>query len=127
MSADNGIYILKTKDQYRVIHTHAIDNLTWTFIEREYNSKPVPTRIIEYFGKSKYTKNRDEARDIAFNMEENNCTEYGIKIISVSKTWNQIVQEAKELAPREIEAILENYEDGRFDYDVRRLQEIIEM
>jgi len=29
MSADNGIYILKTHDGYRVTHAHAIENLYW--------------------------------------------------------------------------------------------------
>ena len=29
MSVDNGIYILKSKDGYRVVHTQAIDNLFW--------------------------------------------------------------------------------------------------
>lgn len=33
MSADNGIYILKTKDQYRVAHLCAIDNVTWSVID----------------------------------------------------------------------------------------------
>lgn len=31
MSADNGIYILKLKDQYRVIEAQAIGNLYWSF------------------------------------------------------------------------------------------------
>jgi hypothetical protein len=29
MSADNGIYILQTKDGYRVAHLQAIDNIYW--------------------------------------------------------------------------------------------------
>lgn len=29
MSADNGIYILKSKDGYRVIHAQAIENIYW--------------------------------------------------------------------------------------------------
>lgn len=33
MSADNGIYILKTKDQYRVAHLQSIDNVSWSIID----------------------------------------------------------------------------------------------
>lgn len=29
MSADNGIYILQTKDGYRVVHAQGIDNIYW--------------------------------------------------------------------------------------------------
>ena len=32
MSADNGIYILQSKDGYRVIEAQAIDNLNWWHI-----------------------------------------------------------------------------------------------
>ena len=31
MSADNGVYILKTNKQYRVKHLGAIDNLYWDY------------------------------------------------------------------------------------------------
>ena len=31
MSADNGIYILKTNDGYRVAHLQAIDNIYWWY------------------------------------------------------------------------------------------------
>lgn len=31
MSADNGIYILQTKDGYRVTHAQAIDNIYWHY------------------------------------------------------------------------------------------------
>ena len=31
MSADNGIYILQTKDGYRVVHAQAIENINWWF------------------------------------------------------------------------------------------------
>jgi len=32
MSADNGIYVLKTKDGYRVEHLQAIENLYWWYV-----------------------------------------------------------------------------------------------
>jgi hypothetical protein len=126
MSADNGIYILATKDQYRVIHAMAIDNLTFSFID-ENNRELLPTRLVEYFGKSKYTRDLSKARDIAFKMEKKQyICEYGVNTISIDKTWNQIVNEAKELAPKEIEAI-KNYDCGKWDYEIKRLEEIISL
>lgn len=32
MSADNGIYLLQTKDGYRVAHLQAIDNIYWWYV-----------------------------------------------------------------------------------------------
>jgi len=126
MSADNGIYILECKDQYRVIYAHAIDNLFYSHLN-PYNDELVPTRIIESYGKSKYTRNRDLARMIAFSMEKfYQYTEYGIKTFTIDKTWYQVLQEAKRLAPLEIEAIRnKTNNDGRWDYDIKRLEEII--
>ncbi len=128
MSADNGIYILKTKDQYRVIHAQAIENLYWSFITENEVHIIVPTRIIEYFGKSKYTSNYDLVKTIAFSMAKKiPVLEYGIKEIEVDQTWNQIVKEAKELALLEIKAIKEMNPNGTWDWDIKRLEEILAM
>lgn len=130
MSADNGIYILKTKDnQYRVIHSQTIESLYWSFLDLENNDKLIPTRIIERYGKSKYTYNKDLARDIAFNIARKTPNlEYGINEIVVDKTWKQIVKDAKELAPLEIKAIKKiSNNDGRWDYEISKLEEIINM
>lgn len=127
MSADNGIYILACKDQYRVIHAMAIDNLYWSFLKHNNNTELVPTRIVEYFGKSKYTRDINKAREIAFNMEKKHpILEYGIRTINVNKTWKQIVREAKELAPKEIEDIKNNFhKDGRWNSNIEQLKEIM--
>ena len=67
MSADNGIYILKTKDQYRVTHTQAIENVYWEYDSRyayyinERTNKLVPTRVVEYWGGCRYTRNPETA------------------------------------------------------------------
>jgi hypothetical protein len=128
MSADNGIYILECKDQYRVIHAMAIDNLWYSHIN-ENNNQLVPTRIVNYFGKSKYTRDINMARNIAFSMAKRQpILEYGINSIEIKdKTWNQIVREAKELAPLEIKAIQERGNDGRWDWNIQRLEEVINM
>ena len=131
MSADNGIYILECKDQYRVIHAQAIENLYWTFLDgMKTTDHLIPTRIVEMYGKSKYTRNKDIARNIAFSMAERTpILEYGISTIKTNKFWNQIVREAKELAPKEIDAIgqwsTEN--DNRWGYYAKELEEIINM
>lgn len=90
MSADNGIYILKTKEgQYRVIHAQAIENLYHNYNEL------IPAQIIEYYGKSKYTYEKNLARGIAFSIaRELPVLEYGIREIIVDKTWDQILNEA---------------------------------
>ena len=127
MSADNGIYILKTKDQYRVIHAQAIDNLSWSLIKRDSQREMVPTRIVEYYGNSRYTRDAEIAQKVAFAMSRKYpVLEYGISILRINKTWNQIVKEAKELAPRELE-VLKSRNDGRWDWDIERLEEILKM
>lgn len=106
MSIDNGIYILKTKDnQHRVIHTQAIENIYWSYIDDDYKDRPVPTRIVEYFGECNYTYNQNIARDIAFSIARKIDTEFGIREIIINKTWNQIMNEAKQIGLRELEAL----------------------
>jgi hypothetical protein len=127
LSADNGIYILKTRDnQYRVIHAQGI-SLNWSFLLFKNTDKLIPTRVIELFGQSRYTYNQNLARGIAFSMAEKIYTEYGISEIPINKTWKQIVKEAKEFAPLEIEAINNHGNDGRWDYSIAQLKAIIDM
>lgn len=107
MSADNGIYILKCKDQYRVLHTQAIDNIYLTFEDSSFGvamNTPVSTRIIEYFGDYKYTRSKETALNIAYSMlMKLDVCEYGIQVISVNRTWKQIVNEANTLAEIELD------------------------
>lgn len=125
MSADNGIYILKTSDQYRVIHAQAIENLYWSHI-KPYNKELVSTRVIEYYGNSKYTRSEETALKIANYMaKDTSILEYGIVTISTCKTWNQIIREAKELAPLELESIKNKSKDDRWKYDITNLENII--
>lgn len=111
MSADNGIYILKTKDQYRVAHLKAIENLSWSIIDGYLDSsnnkgKWVPTRVVEMWGKCKYTRNEYVALKIAHKWANSlPICEYGVNIITYNKTWKHIVEDAKEYAKRELEYI----------------------
>jgi hypothetical protein len=129
MSADNGIYILKTKDrQYRVIHAQAIENLYYNPLDESSFDELISTRIVWYFGKSEYTYDINMARNIAFNMARKTHVEYGVNEIIVDKTWKQIVKEAKELALLEIEFIKKKNDiHGIWNYEISRLEEIIKM
>lgn len=105
MSADNGIYILKLKGQSRVISAQAIENLWWSFVEFCTCGKVVPSRVVEYFKDAKPMTHR-QAQMSAFEMEKQfPILEYGIRTIIINKTWNQLVNEAKEYAKLEIEQI----------------------
>jgi len=70
MSADNGIYILKTPIvegetgifEYRVRHAQAIDNITY---ERKDGN---PEYVVQYFGDSEVFVNVEGARHKAWEM-----------------------------------------------------------
>ena len=68
MSVDNGIYIAKFKDGYRVIHGMAIDNLYW-FPAGSDEEKEEWKR---YFNGSKLLATEQEANEEADRM----CLEY---------------------------------------------------
>jgi len=115
MSADNGVYILKTKDQYRVAHLQAIDNVSWSIIdgdwqnEKRIRGKCVPTRVVEMWGKCKYTRDESVALKIAHRWASSlPICEYGVNIITYNKTWKHIVEDAKEYAKKELEYIEKN-------------------
>lgn len=130
MSADNGIYILKTKDQIRVIHAQAIDNLVWSYVDENFwQNHPreyVPTRIVEYFGGSKHTRNMHIAKKIAnYMLQEAMICEYGIvHLRPYDKTWKELVAEAKAYAKLEVQA-LEEYTDDYHQISRQNLLEII--
>jgi hypothetical protein len=125
MSADNGIYILKCKDQNRVIHTQAIENLHWSYITQNSQEYLVPTRIIEYFGTSKFTRDIRKAVNVAQIMAKNYpILEYGIQIIPCEKTWKQIEREAKLIAVEERKRLVP--ESNYNKYIIEELNKIIE-
>ncbi len=92
MSVDSGIYILKSKDGYRIIHAQAIENLNWwntgnkDIKKWEYRDELNPKRLIDYFGDSKVFKTEEEvlkeAKRLLDEIEEDNYwVEYGISFI----------------------------------------------
>lgn len=129
MSADNGIYILKTKDQYRVAHLQAIDNVRRSAIDgdwqsrRETSGKCVPTRVVELWGRCKYTRNEKKAFEIARKLEDSlPICEYGINIITYNKPWKYIVKDARAYAGKEIKYIKEHGKERQ--WDMEQLQKI---
>ena len=102
MSSDNGVYILETKDGFRVVHAQAIDNLYWwNFgkIMTKYGMQDKwikkneinPEMLIEYFGDCKVFRSREEAEQEAYKIYEEIINddfypicEYGIVSIDCS-------------------------------------------
>ncbi|MDD4779109.1 MAG: hypothetical protein PHT02_00700 [Tissierellia bacterium] len=114
MSADNGVYILKTKDQYRVIHTQAIERVFSDYNKRLLN----PMEVVLIWGNCKYTRSKEKAYEIA--MERKNYTEYGIRTFEYKKTWKHIVEDAKKAAEIEKQSLKKS--DDIHSYDNYRLQ-----
>ena len=76
MSADNGIYIHKFKDGYRVVHAQAIENIYWKKGKNKYNYRILK----DYFKESPIFKTKSEAIVYAFDLNKkiDYETEYGI-------------------------------------------------
>lgn len=133
MSADNGIYILKCKDQYRVTHLQAIDNVFWSHIDRDWlnensrRKKLVPTRVVEMWGGCRFTRNFETALKIAHKW----CSslpicEYGVNIITYNKTWKHIVEDAKEYAVKEIQFLSEKEcLSGYEEFQIEELRKLV--
>jgi hypothetical protein len=134
MSSDNGIYVLNLKDQSRVIHAQAIDNLWWSFISFDSDSETlVPTRLIQYFGGAPL-QTKSAAKRKAFAMADDYpMLEYGISSFDVDETWNELVAKAKELAILEIMSIKNRPDEewkrksSWYADEIKSLQDILEM
>ena len=125
MSADNGIYILKTRDQYRVAHLQAIENVYWSVIDGEWQGKCVPTRVVEMWGNCKFTRDANKALDIAYRWATKlPICEYGVKVITYNKTWKRILEDAQEYAKQEISFIKNQHKEKLYEYEMNKLQNI---
>ncbi len=90
MSADNGIYILKSPKgdgfEFRVIHAQAIENIEWEPDKEGYNTK----QLRGYFGEAQVFTSDNEALREAGRMADEVLAddfcpilEYGISDISI--------------------------------------------
>lgn len=94
MSADNGIYILKTKAaeplidsdfEYRVIEAGAIENLYFDPITGREGKSPIPEELYAYFGKEQVFRYERDAWNLAEEMlEACPLVEYGICVLDHS-------------------------------------------
>lgn len=129
MSADNGIYILRTRDQYRVAHLQAIDNIRCSAMGGcrqegdQAQMKYVPTRVVEMWGDCECTRDAGRAMDIACAWADRlaEC-EYGVRVIACDKTWEQILEEARAFAQEELRFIRAQGREAW--WDMERLQTI---
>lgn len=128
MSADNGVYILKCKDQYRVAYTQGIDNISYSMADGYWeNHKLVPTRVVQVFGDCKYTRNADTALQLAYRW----CSrlpvcEYGINILTYNKTWKHIVEDARRYAVLELNCLKAKKQPDQYDEcQMQELKKII--
>lgn len=96
MSADNGVYILKTGNQYRVKLLHAIENLYYDYQGHYHSGKMQSEQIINMFGDCKYTYDINTAIKIAMIIENEIHSEYGIVLLDAKKSWGKIIKEKKD-------------------------------
>lgn len=100
MSADNGIYILRTKDQYRVAHLQAVESILGAAVDGFGQAgmpgeEDIPARLVELWGDCGYTRDPARALDIAHSWEhELGGCEYGVRVITCDRTWRQLEEAA---------------------------------
>lgn len=96
MSADNGVYILKTSDgQYRIATFQAVDNLYYNPLSPN-NNELYSLAVFMQYENTKYTRNYAQAMTIAGDiLQILSICEYGIQFIETDKTWATICKEAK--------------------------------
>lgn len=83
MSADNGVYIAKFPDRYRITHAQAIENLSYPMSDEEHKEY-----LESYFGKSKLYKTKEKALLAAHKLAENiEILEYGVSYIGAFEHW----------------------------------------
>lgn len=108
MSADNGIYILKSpKDngdgfEFRVTHAQAIENIYWNPDANEEGPDVNPKSLIDYFGECELLTEQD-AQDKALAIEkeildDDFCPilEYGINTLEVPRSFLWYREKASE-------------------------------
>lgn len=112
MSADNGVYILKTKDQYRVTMAQAIENIF------DGSGRLKPIEVVYLWGSVRYTRDESKAMDIAKIINSRSYTEYGIKTFTYNKTWKHIVEDAKNSAKFQLENVssLDSFQVNKLNY-----------
>ncbi len=125
MSADNGIYILKTQgpqvdgrstgDEHRVAHVMGIDNIYYNVNTGKYDDAFVPQEAFRCFGDCKVFDSYDEALVYAHQLaEEQPVLEYGVSVLEhPDQMFVPFSEEELEFHEGEVEAIIERYHQKR--------------
>jgi hypothetical protein len=79
MSADNGIYIHKFSNGWRVAEAGAIENIFWDEKKQELGSTYNQKELKRYFGSSPLFKTEQAALNYAWKLSKEIATEYGIQ------------------------------------------------
>lgn len=127
MSADNGIYILKTGREYRVKHLHAIENLYWDNITEKCTRELNHARLLDEFHDCRSTPNSEMAIKVALREKEKiPYCEYGIQILDAKCFWRDIVKNGIEIVEREMKVLNESYDEGNWRrYEKIRLKRLL--
>lgn len=90
MSADNGIYILKTTGpEYRVAHHQNIEEIYGNFSDESLQWQGDPVVMLQYFGNAPVFTEEKSALDYAAKLLYNyEYLEYGICMISDFHDWD---------------------------------------
>lgn len=104
MVRENGIYILKTKDSYRVKHVEGID-IFFSYVNKANltlkQGAYVPTRVVETFGETLPVKDAQTAIEIAEVLYRELHTECSITLLPCDQSWKNILKAAKRYAKKE--------------------------
>lgn len=104
MSSDNGLYVLQTKDGWRVKHLQAVENLWWSKGEQLDNLNPVAV-YLAFESCIEFTDKKD-AFTFAFDWAEDfPILEYGVSELPLDFseiTFEELKQKAVEFAKEEI-------------------------
>jgi hypothetical protein len=135
MSADNGIYILKTLAptgrgfEFRIIHAQAIENLTYQ------HPTGNPCEIINYYLDTKVMTNQNKALKSAHNLYEEytkdgGYVEYGVSIIEFEKTFEEFIilaiPQLRQMIKDTINGkINTNYDEGSKLYEIQSCCELL--
>jgi hypothetical protein len=91
MSADNGIYILKTEGpEYRVAHLQAVENVNWDHSKNDYTDDPdvMIQNAREMWSPCQPFNSEAEALKIASHMLQREfICEYGICSIEIPRVF----------------------------------------
>lgn len=119
---NSGVYILRLKDEYRVTYIPNVENLNWSFITQTVEKTFITTRIYEWYANCKSILGYKEAMKTAIGIKRR-CKSK-IFIIQVNKTWQEMANEARYLAEKELVALRE-INDSRWDSAMENLLHII--